>query len=240
MAKSPTTSSRVSDAVKRLREDIFEGRYPPGTPLRELAIARELNVSQATIREALQRLEYSGLVTRKLNIGTTVTRLSPKDVRERVTLRALLEVVAAEAAAARMGAADFEELGRRLRTLGSAIESNRYYESALADLEFHRYIWQCSGNDTLVLLLEQVTVPLFAFISLMRSQGLQKLTAVVAAHEPLIEALRSRDSARIRDAFQRGATSSYESFLGDDGPGIQSARLFGYLNIAPGGNGSGS
>src|SRR3954453_3866906 len=110
-----------------IREAIFQGRFPPGAPLRELTLARELSVSQATVREALQRLEHAGLVTRKPNIGATVTRLSPKDVRERVELRSLLEVKAAQAAALRMGNTQFEELERRLKALDTAVEANRYY-----------------------------------------------------------------------------------------------------------------
>src|SRR3981081_3804063 len=86
VAASPTSSSRVETVVMQLRQGIFEGRFPPGAPLRELTLARELSVSQATVREALQRLEHAGLVTRKPNIGATVTRLSPKDVKERVAL----------------------------------------------------------------------------------------------------------------------------------------------------------
>lgn len=228
MTGTAKASSRVSEVARQLRESIFEGQLAPGAPLRELTLARELQVSQATVREALQRLEHAGLVTRRRNLGTSVTRLSPKDVRERLGLRALLEVMAARSAAERMTAADFEELERRLNVLGDSVESDRYYEAAQADLEFHRYIWQCSGNDTLCGLLELVTVPLFAFISIMRSHGLHKLHAVVASHTPLIEALRSKDAARIAEAFQRGATASYEPFLQDESPRV-SAELFGFL-----------
>ena len=209
------SSSRVSAVETQIRQGIFESRYLPGAPLRELTLARDLNVSQATIREALQRLEHSGLVTRKANLGSTVTRLSPKDIRERVELRALLEVKAALEASPRMSDAEFTELERRLETLDDAVARDRYYESAQADLEFHRYVWQCSGNDVLCRHLELLTVPLFAFISILRSQGLERLMSVVEAHQPLITALRSQDEGLIRETFQRAATSAYGSFVED-------------------------
>src|SRR5215831_7499694 len=164
MVSSQTSSSRVDAVVMELRQGVFEGRYPPGTALRELTLARELSVSQATIREALQRLQYTGLVTRTPNVGSTVTRLSVKEVKERVELRALLEVMAALEAAPKMGDVEFTELERRLAALDSAVAADRYYEAAQADLQFHRYIWQCSGNETLSRHLELVTVPLFAFM----------------------------------------------------------------------------
>jgi DNA-binding GntR family transcriptional regulator len=232
VAKSSANASRVAAAVTTIRDGIFQGRFAPGSALRELTLAREMNVSQATVREALQRLEHAGLVTRKPNIGSTVTRLSPKDIRERVDLRATLEITAAEAAASRMTETDFVELERRLAVLGAAVESDKYYEAAQADLEFHRYVWQCSGNEMLFRLLELVAVPLFAFISILRSQGLQRLTAVVDAHSPLIEALRSRDRDRIRSAFRQGATSSYQAFVGEPTGERNLALMFGFLDPA--------
>src|SRR5882672_2798542 len=110
MASSATSSSRAESVVMQLRQGVFEGRYPPGTALRELTLARDLSVSQATIREALQQLQYTGLVTRTPNVGSTVTRLSVKEVRERVELRAILEVMAALEASGRMRDGEFDEL----------------------------------------------------------------------------------------------------------------------------------
>jgi DNA-binding GntR family transcriptional regulator len=232
MAKRVPNGARVPELVARLRDAIFENRLQPGEPIREMTIAREMGVSQATVRDALQRLEHTGLVTRKTNVGTTVTRLSPRDVRERVILRASLEVMAAQQAALRMTESDFEELERRLNLLGEAIQRDGYHEAAQADLEFHRHVWRCSGNDMLCRLLDLVTVPLFAFVSIMRSQGLQKLTSVVAEHSPLIEALRAKDPARIRTAFEKGATSFYDPFLGETGE-RSAAAAFGFLESSP-------
>jgi DNA-binding GntR family transcriptional regulator len=213
----------------RLREAIFSGRYPPGSPIRELRIAQELGVSQATVRDALQQLESAGLVTRQPNVGTTVTRLSPREVRERVELRAMLEVHAAEEAATRMGEPEFAELERRLSALANAIQSDSYYEAAQADLEFHRYVWRCSGNETLCRVLDQLTLPLLAFVSVLRAKGLQHLADVTAAHEPLVAALRSRDRTAIAAAFTRGATSSYEEFM-ELTSSSRRAQAFGMMN----------
>jgi DNA-binding GntR family transcriptional regulator len=220
--------SRSDTAAQTLRADIFAGHYPPGTPLREIRIARELGVSQATVREGLQKLEREGLVTRTPNIGTSVVRLSPKDIRERVQLRADLEIQAARLAADRMGQAEYRDLEQRLAILKQAVQKDAHYEAAQADLEFHRYIWRCSGNTTLAALLEQLAIPLFAFVSLLRHSGLEHLPDVVAAHEPLLEALRSKDDARIEQAFRLGATESYRQYM-DTGRSANKAFAFGWM-----------
>jgi DNA-binding GntR family transcriptional regulator len=214
--------------VNEVRQRIFEGRYPPGSPLRELTIAREFSVSQATVREALQRLEHAGLVSRTANVGSTVTRLSPKDIRERVELRAILEIKAAQEASARMTDDDYLELQRRLDVMEQSVAADRYYEAAQADLAFHHFIWERSGNETLCRHLELVTTPLFAFISILRSQGLQRLTTVVEAHQPLIDALRSGDAERIRIEFGSAAINPYLVFTGN-GPEKTLASAFGFL-----------
>jgi DNA-binding GntR family transcriptional regulator len=231
-ARRQTAGSLADKVVRRLLEWIFDGIYPPGANLRELRIAREVGVSQATVREALHQLESAGLVTRHPNVGTTVTRLTPKEIRERVELRALLEVMAARLAAERMGEEQFAELERRLAALGSAIVRDSYYEAAQADLNFHRWVWKCSGNETLCRVLEQITVPLFAFISVLRASGLQHLADVTAAHEPLVAALRSRDPLQIEDAFTRGATGFYEEFMKET-PSSRRAQAFGMLERVP-------
>lgn len=220
--------NRSELAAENLRAAIFEGKYPPGAPLREIHIANELGVSQATVREALQKLERAGLVVRTPNIGTSVVRLTPKDVRERVELRAELEVKAALLAAKRMGAAEYRELGRLLKDLTECVKADRYYDAARADFEFHRYIWQASGNATLMALLEQLTLPLFAFVSLLRHAGFEHLPDVVAAHEPLIMALKSGKRGAIEGAFRLGATQSYREFM-EAGGGSSRALAFGLM-----------
>src|SRR5512134_3831683 len=90
--KTGSVNSRV---FSTLRKAIFAGKLKPGLALRELELARDLNVSQATVREALFKLEHTGLVTRAPNRGTYVTSFSDAEIRERLEIRVLLEGFAA-------------------------------------------------------------------------------------------------------------------------------------------------
>jgi DNA-binding GntR family transcriptional regulator len=196
-------------AFEALRTAIFAGRFRPGDPLRELHLARDLNVSQATVRDALLQLEQCGLVVRTPNIGTEVTRLTTEDIRERLDLRALLEERAIVLAAPRMTADDFETLGTCVDSLGDAIARNDYFEEAQADLAFHRFIWAQSGNRTLSRTLDQLAVPLFAFISILRGRSQQTLSTVVQSHEGLVEALRRGDPLTAREALRQHFEQAY-------------------------------
>lgn len=212
-----------AQAVAALRHAIFSGRFGPGEPLRELHLARELAVSQPTIREALLELESDGLVVRTPNVGTVVTNMNADEVRERLEVRMELETLAAVRASRRMTAQDFEELERRLGAISAHMAANAYYETAHADLEFHRHIWQCSGNRCLARQLDQVTAPLFAFVSVARSAGAQELRGRVNAHRPILEALKSRRARRVRAAIRIHLGTSYEPFFQS---GVEDCRAF--------------
>src|SRR6185503_2919889 len=71
---------------------ILDGTYAAGTQLKELSLAREFNVSQTPIREALRELEGSGLVTNERFRGTRVRGADSAEMRESYELRMILEV----------------------------------------------------------------------------------------------------------------------------------------------------
>ena len=84
----------------RLFEAILEGELRPGERLAEVRLARQLGVGQSTLREALQELEYRGLLTKNENRGTFVTKLTTQKVNEIYAVRLELEPLAASLAAA--------------------------------------------------------------------------------------------------------------------------------------------
>src|SRR5262249_60603421 len=73
--------SATGQAAAAIRDAILSGRIPPGTPLREAALATELSVSRNTIREAARILESEGLVRYQMNRGILVAELAADDVR---------------------------------------------------------------------------------------------------------------------------------------------------------------
>jgi DNA-binding GntR family transcriptional regulator len=207
------TSSLTAQVFETLRGAIFEGQFRPGDPLREQHLARELQVSQVVVREALLQLERLGLVVRVPNTSTSVTKLSKQEIQDRLAIRIRLEELAFIEASKRMTRENFDELNQRLAVLSKAKARNAYFETAEADLEFHRYIWEQSGNSLLPQTLEQITAPLFAFISILRTSGLETLRDTVRSHERLVLVLRSSNEERIRKEVRQHIEPSYSKFL---------------------------
>jgi|SRR5579883_3401734 len=201
------------EVARAIRRAIFAGEFQPGDPLPEMHLARKFGVSQAVIREVLASLVHAGLVRRFPNKGTFVTSLTPAEISEYIRLRLVLETMAWTDASARCRPADFDTLHQRLAAISAAVHSNDYYAAAIADLDFHREIWRSSGDATLARLLDQITLPLFTFVSVRRSQRHDDLSSLVPEHAAIIDALTRRDVNEIREMVRSQAERSYRSFV---------------------------
>ncbi|MGB7068884.1 MAG: GntR family transcriptional regulator [Pyrinomonadaceae bacterium] len=203
--------TQVAEIVK---QQIFAGTLKPGDPLRELHLAKAFNVSQATVREALLQLEQSGLAVRAANRSTKVTMLAPDDARNRLEIRYQLEPNACINASARLTDEDFEYLERLAAEISKDFNSPDYnfYETSQLDFQFHRYIWQKSGSAILCTTLEQVVLPLFAFIGILRQVGVEERRSG-DPHKPIIDALREKKSQKITKVVRQHFEQSYNHFI---------------------------
>lgn len=212
--RSALADSLKSQVIEVLKGRIFAGTLESGEALREMHLAREFSVSQATVREALLQLEQMGLAVRLANRGTLVTKLTPHDVRDRLEIRAELDPLACIKASAKMTDEDFAYLERLAREISKDYKTPNYnfYETSQIDFQFHRYIWQRSGSTILCGTLEQVTLPLFAFIGLLRQVGAEERRRG-DPHKPIIEALRSRKAKQITEVVRQHFANSYNHFI---------------------------
>ena len=127
------------DIFTQLRDDILNGTLPPGTQLKEIQLANRFGVSRTPVRDALSRLEDSGLAER-VNRGLEVRGLDPEQVIQVYDIRILLEVEAAGQAAQNRSLNDIltlEALLERDRNLKKPTDP----ELIQTNLEFHRNVW---------------------------------------------------------------------------------------------------
>ena len=91
-----TSSDRHARIYKTIRERISLLIYPPNSVIGETELAGEFNVSRTPIRSVLQRLHFEGLVEIRTGIGTVVTDIDLKTMKEVYDLRMYLTELAAE------------------------------------------------------------------------------------------------------------------------------------------------
>jgi len=107
--------SLTSAVADQLRNQIIRGEIPEGAQLRQDEIANRFAVSRIPVREALQQLHAEGLITIVQHRGAIVTELSPDDVEELFSIRALLEPEVLKASIPHLTEKDFAEAEAILR-----------------------------------------------------------------------------------------------------------------------------
>ncbi|WP_026221112.1 MULTISPECIES: GntR family transcriptional regulator [Ancylobacter] len=83
----PTPRERFSAIHRALRDRICLLIYPPGTALSEAELAREFGVSRTPMRRVMQALENEGLIETTPNVGSMVTSVELKSLRDAYALR---------------------------------------------------------------------------------------------------------------------------------------------------------
>jgi DNA-binding GntR family transcriptional regulator len=84
----PTLPKAVADWIAT---GIINGRWAEGDRLNEVAIAGELNVSRAPVREAIRMLQAGGFVDHRQRLGAVVKAFSQQTIRNVYAIRAKLE-----------------------------------------------------------------------------------------------------------------------------------------------------
>lgn len=172
---------------------ILDGTYPAGTQLKELYLAREFDVSQAPIREALRELEGSGLVASERFRGTRVRGADFAEMRESYELRTMLEMRSV------VLAAPYEpdlltDLAACLRMMDAAVkadDSEGYIDNAL---RFHRRLVESSGNRTFLAVWDSLLWDIRGRIALRRLAEMgRSLKTFVSMHKALLARLRAQD-----------------------------------------------
>jgi GntR family transcriptional repressor for pyruvate dehydrogenase complex len=209
IANTPSTpnATLAQLAVGKLRKMIEDGELVAGEALvAQRQLARELNVSRATLREALSILATVGLVSIEPGRGTFVrdpntvaesgsamswrfsARYSPAEVYQ---VRYIVESQAAQLAATTLTAPEIGLLKDNLQAFRTAAQQFDVEAFAQVDFEFHAMIMRFSRNRLLSdihhsyanVLIESTRLPITR----------EKLWDPVAEHERIVEALVMND-----------------------------------------------
>jgi len=170
---------------------ILDGTYPAGTQLKELTLAREFNVSQAPIREALRELEGSGLVASERYRGTRVRGADFAEMRESYELRATLEARAVELAfpCAPEVIAEMEHCLQAMIVAAKRNDSEAYLAEALG---FHRSLIVASNNRTFVAVWDSLHWDVRGRIAVERvAKKSGDFMPLIALHEALLGKIRA-------------------------------------------------
>jgi DNA-binding GntR family transcriptional regulator len=198
----PTRGLLADHAYRALRDRLVTLRIPPGSPIDEDAIGRELKMGRTPVREAIKRLALENLVTVFPRRGTFASEINITDLAHVSDVRAQLEGHAAFRAAQRITESQRAELAGLLIEL-DVRRGNEDLEMLMDfDATVHRFIYRCAGNPFL-----EETLGRYLNLSLriwyLVIDRLPHLFARVHEHEEVLHAIESGQAERAREILTR-------------------------------------
>lgn len=140
-------TDRVCEAVQAA---IINCGLPPGKQLTDRELAEALGVSRTPAREALNRLQSTGLVETNGRRGWRVADFTEGDVQELFELRRILEPVGLDHLRENPRSELIERFGSDFEGLPDPVPPEVYDTFLRADHAFHSKIVACSNNSRLV------------------------------------------------------------------------------------------
>ena len=203
--------TRTQLVVEVLRERILSGEIEGGEPLRQSAIAEQLNVSRIPVREALVQLEAEGLINFEPHKGATATKLSVEQVTELFELRAMIESNLLAKAIPNLTELDLAEAEAVLVQLELAFKLKDSVASwSELNTQFHTRLYQAANKPHTLEVVDSLNTNCDRYIrlQLLFTGG---IPTAEREHRVLLELCKSRDidnaTALLREHILHAADS---------------------------------
>ena len=216
-----STKKRIISSIKDL---INFKNLEPGEKLpSERMLSEKFNVSRGNLRDALQTLEYYGLVKSIPQSGTFVAEigitalngmiddilsLPAPSFKELVEARIFLELKGVKLAAIRRTTDDLIRLENALAAYSDKVNASE--DAVQEDLLFHLAIARASGNSTLNTFMLKITPEIINNFE--KHHVCDKDTAFIGIqeHNDIIDAIRIQDPDADRRAMKKHFKSLYQ------------------------------
>ena len=213
-SETVTTSADqlVGSLVGRISAKILAGEYPPGSRLRQEALAEEFSVSRTPIREALRQLEVKGVIQHRPNQGAIVLAPNARDIRDAYQVRAELEGLAISLAVDWITDEQIERMRRAQKRFADTVDKliaarKSNAKSPLKSVpnwvesndEFHGVVIEASGNRRLKQVIQDLHLGFTRHIMLsaLTMDG-RRMRENVAQHEAILSAISRHDPIEAR------------------------------------------
>ncbi len=198
-------------AYERLKSDIVEGLFVPGSFLSERRLVEQLGMSKTPIRAALERLEGEGYVRVSPRQGIVVREPSFREVSDQFEIRLALERYVIEALAGSLSTSQIRELRGNLQRQRQAAARDDLRESIRLDSEFHIALCRFHGNQEIVTTMLRLREKMTWVIGLVFKQNDGRMIPNLREHEAIAKALIAGDReeavARLRSHLNYGRQS---------------------------------
>jgi len=179
-------------AYEAIRDAIVRADIPPGSVVSNAAVAEQLGLSRAPVRDALARLADEGLVETKPQSYTRVTRLVLKDVRDAAAVVRAMHELATRVAVPLLTAEHVDAMRAANLRFAAAARAGDVDAAMDRDDELHGILVDAGGNRAVAATIERYT-PLIRRLE-RRQFSDARARRSVQRHDELIDACAAGDA----------------------------------------------
>jgi len=194
----PVSKKTVQETVyRKMLNVISSGKLPPGQRIITDRIAKEFQVSETPVREALARLETRGLIWRDNHKGYVVQQLSSNDLEEIIRIRVALETMAIAEACQRITEDEIAGLLVMAKDF-SHREEDDIDEFYRFNQRFHSTVYRSARMPTLLGIIENLWEKMSPYFHLLFKEIEEDDPRVGwSKHMLIIEGLKNRDAESV-------------------------------------------
>jgi DNA-binding GntR family transcriptional regulator len=195
--------------VVRINEQVYEAieaaivrcELGPGAVLGDRQLAETLGVSRTPIRDALHRLESSGLIERRDRTGWMVSTISLQDVRELFELRRIFEPLGFERLSETWDEAVVRELSHLFEEFPERLTQDLLPDYLHEDRRFHKKIVECSRNGRIIRFYGTVEKQIDRIRHYLSYNYEGRVEASLKEHREICAAIAARDLSAATEAL---------------------------------------
>ncbi|HVK90758.1 MAG TPA: GntR family transcriptional regulator [Mycoplana sp.] len=207
----------LSEIIERsFMRRILAGGAEPGMQINELELAREIGTGTTSVREFLIRFSRFGLIEKRPNSHWVLKGFTLEFALELTEVREMFELRSAAAFAHlpddHAAWVELDAIAALHHDILADID-NRYREFSELDEKFHLLVHKASKNRFIVDFYDIIAIVFHYHYQWNKANARQRNARALEEHLAYIEALQSRDPARIEQACRHHLKSARETLL---------------------------
>lgn len=193
--------SLTERAIQAVRSAIRNGQMVPGELYTVNQLAVELGVSRSPVRDALLRLEETGVIKFERNRGFRLTLPTSVDLAQIFSVRLALEVPATAVATQRATPAQLEVIEAERAALYQAAQDDDEPTFMLHDQRLHSAVLDIADNAFIRKIIDNIR-DATRLVGASTIENYRTLVEVYEEHLPIIEGIIAKDPTRAAEAMR--------------------------------------
>lgn len=234
--RDPDSVSIAADRIyDTIHEAVLDHRLPPGTKLKEVALAELFGVTRPVIRQVLLRLAHIKLVVIRPNRGAVVASPTVEESRDLFGARCAIETAVVDTLTSKITKDQINDLRAMVTREQDTYRRGDTRLGLKLSVEFHRVLADLAGNAVLAEFLDQLLSRTPLVVLARKGQGQQRICNL-DEHSGILDAMAYGEAERaVR--LMREHLGSLEGMLNlhqDEDQETDLAQIFRLMEAWPG------